>query len=63
MARIIVTTEQSDRLNVPVLLDELVWPDHLNNDHSAAQLMQRVGWAVTDAENVRRGLADPSAKN
>src|ERR1700676_1661163 len=35
MARIIVTTEQSERPNGRVLLDEFVFPDHLSDDHSA----------------------------
>jgi len=58
MARIIVTTERSERPDAPVLLDELVRPDHLSDGHSAAQLIQRLGWAVTDAENAERHLAD-----
>ena len=53
MARIIVTTEQS-RPDVPALLDERVCPEHLSDDHSAAQLIERLGWAITDAENTER---------
>jgi hypothetical protein len=33
-----------------VLLDERVRPEHLSNDHSAAQLVERLGWAISDAE-------------
>lgn len=54
MARIIVTTEGSQRPDAPVLLDEWVYPDHLSDDQSAAQLIERIGWAVTDADNVER---------
>ena len=50
MARIIVTTEQSERPDAPVLLDERVCSEHLSDDHSAAQLIQRLGWAINDAE-------------
>ncbi len=60
MARIIVTTDPTDRTarpDVPVLLDELVCPDHLSDHHSAAQLMERLCWAVTDAENTQRAAA------
>jgi hypothetical protein len=57
MARIIVTTERPEHLDAPVLLDELVCPDHLSDDHSAAQLIERLGWAVTDAEDAERRLA------
>ncbi|TMK27341.1 MAG: hypothetical protein E6G62_00265 [Actinobacteria bacterium] len=54
MARIIVTTEQSERPDTEVLLDEWIYPDHLCDDHAAAQLIQRIGWAVTDADDVER---------
>ena len=54
MARIIVTTEQSERPDAHVLLDERVCSDHLSDDHSAAQLVERLGWAITDAEDTER---------
>jgi hypothetical protein len=54
MVRIIVTTEQSD----PVLLDEHVGLEHLSDGHAAAQLVERLRWAVTDAEDAERVLAD-----
>jgi hypothetical protein len=54
MARIIVTTDQGEQLGAPVLLDERVCSDHLSDDHSAAQLIERLGWAVTDAEHAER---------
>ena len=54
MARIIVTTEQSTRPDAPVLLDERVCPEHLSDEHSAAQLIERLGWAINDAENTQR---------
>ena len=58
MARIIVTTDApSGGLAVvpdeaPVLLDERVYPVHLCDGHAAEQLIQRLGWAVSDAEDV-----------
>jgi hypothetical protein len=58
MARIIVTTDPTERPDAPVLLDEFVCPDHLSDDHSAAQLLERLEWAVTDAE--RTELAERS---
>jgi len=54
MARIIVTTDPTDRRNAPVLLDEHVCSLHLADDHSAAQLVERLGWAITDAEHTER---------
>jgi len=61
MARIIVTTDQSEQPDAPVLLDERVCSDHLSDGHSAAQLMERLGWAVTDAEHTERSLLDRAA--
>jgi hypothetical protein len=54
MARITVTTEQSERPDRQVLLDEWIYPDHLCDDRAAAELIQRIGWAVTDAYDVER---------
>jgi hypothetical protein len=54
MARIIITTEQTDRPDAPVLLDEWIYPDHLCDDRNAAQLIERIGWAVTDAHDLER---------
>lgn len=54
MPRIIVTTEHSERPDAPVLLDEWVYPEHLHDDHAAAQLVERIGWAVSDASDVER---------
>jgi hypothetical protein len=54
MARIIVTAEPRERPDTPVLLDERVRPEHLSNDHSAAQLIERLGWAISDAEDAER---------
>jgi hypothetical protein len=51
MARIIVTTDRGGRSGAPVLLDERICSAHLDSDHSAAQLIERLGWAITDAEN------------
>jgi hypothetical protein len=54
MPRIIVTTEGSARPDAPVLLDEWVYPEHLNDNHSADQLIERIGWAVNDADDIER---------
>ncbi|MHB8531734.1 MAG: hypothetical protein ACYDC2_03335 [Solirubrobacteraceae bacterium] len=57
MARIIVTTDQPGRspaqtldTDASVMLDERVDSVHLCDDHASAQLMERLAWAVTDAE-------------
>ena len=54
MARIIVTTDSSSENSAPVLLDESVYSVHLDNDHTAAQLIERLGWAINDAESTER---------
>jgi hypothetical protein len=54
MARIIVTTDPTHNHAAPVLLDESVYSMHLDNDHNAAQLIERLGWAINDAENTQR---------
>ncbi len=50
MARIIVTTDTSGSDEQRILLNEGVCPEHMSDEHSASQLLERLGWAVTDAE-------------
>jgi hypothetical protein len=54
MARITVTTDATNQHASPVLLEESVYSIHLDNDHTAAQLIERIGWAMTDAEDTQR---------
>ena len=54
MARIIVTTDPSEQSEAPILLEESVYSVHLDDDHAAAQLIERLGWAINDAESVER---------
>jgi hypothetical protein len=60
MARIIVTTDPKSRSKAPdlskgatVMLDERVDSVHLCDDHASAQLIERLAWAVTDAEQAQ----------
>ena len=50
MARIIVTTNTRGSHEQGILLDEDVCPEHMSDEHTASQLLERLGWAVTDAE-------------
>ena len=57
MPRIIVTSDpvgeregSTPREQASVLLDERVDSMHLCDDHAAEQLIQRLAWAVADAE-------------
>jgi hypothetical protein len=54
VARIIVTTDPTTDRAAPVLLDESVYSIHLDNEHNAAQLIERLGWAINDAESVQQ---------
>jgi hypothetical protein len=63
MARIIVTTDPTDHAtrrvdegNTAVLLDERVSSLHLCDDHVAEQLIERLAWAISDAEDSQRSL-------
>jgi hypothetical protein len=50
MARIIVTADTRGSDEQRILLDEGVCPAHMSDEHSASQLLERLGWAVTEAE-------------
>jgi hypothetical protein len=55
MPRIIVTTDLSPHVDDgPVLLDERVHAVHLSSDHAAAQLVERLAWAINDAETAEQ---------
>jgi hypothetical protein len=52
---IIVLSNESADQDSTVVLSENIQPEHLTSDHHAAQLIERVGWAVTDAKEVEDG--------
>ncbi len=52
MPRILVMTSQPSHVDTPVLLDEWVAPLHLSDGHAAEQLVERLGWALADAEEL-----------
>jgi hypothetical protein len=55
MPRIIVTTDPTDQCSeAPVLFDERVYSVHLSDDHAAEQLIERLAWAVSDAEDTQQ---------
>jgi hypothetical protein len=63
MPRIIVTTDPTDQQrtevdqgDTAVLLDERVYSLHLCDNHAAEQLIERLAWAVSDAEDSQRSL-------
>lgn len=50
MPTIIVLSNATSDQDSAVVLSENVQPEHLASKHHAAQLIERVGWAVTDAK-------------
>jgi hypothetical protein len=47
--RIIVTTDPLDQ-DAPVMLDERVATIHVCDQHASEQLLERLMWAIEDAE-------------
>jgi hypothetical protein len=55
--RVIVTTDPAEE-DAPVTLDERVETTHISNEHGSDQLLERLVWAIEDAERVEhRALA------
>ncbi|HTX32774.1 MAG TPA: hypothetical protein VMD09_15430 [Solirubrobacteraceae bacterium] len=54
MPRIRVTTELKPAREVVILLDERICVSDLGSDHFRGHLMERIGWAVADADDTER---------
>jgi hypothetical protein len=61
MPRILVTAEGTDGHEVAVVLKERVVPSDLESDHFSAQLVERVGWALSDADEIEHRAPPPAA--
>lgn len=60
MPRITITADPSDREGETVVLQERIVPSHIEDGHSADQLIERVGWAVLDATEIEaRDIRSP----
>jgi hypothetical protein len=53
MARILVVNDTQDQ----VMLDEYVHPVHIEDEHAAQQILERLAWAIKEASL----LYDPGA--
>jgi hypothetical protein len=63
MPRITITTDTTPKHGKPtVLLDEQVQSVHLSTGHAAGQLVERLRWAVSDAEQQRPTRTRKDAK-
>jgi hypothetical protein len=60
MAKIIVKADDPTG-DAPVLLEESVSAVHLSTGHAAHQLLERLNWALNDAEELERVEADALA--
>jgi hypothetical protein len=58
MPRILITTERVDNPDVLVMLDERIATSDLASDHFAGQLIERLAWALADAENTEHKPSD-----
>lgn len=56
MSRIIVIPDSAHPQleDCPVLMNEEVRPEHLQDAHSADQLIERVAWAICDARDAEQ---------
>jgi hypothetical protein len=67
MPRILITTEPIEKPDAGVMLNEQIATSDLASDHFATQLIERIGWALADAEATEdhvlgaRTLARPQA--
>lgn len=61
MPQILVVTDLRDDTDRAVVYRERVSLSDLDSDHFSGQLVERVGWAMLDAEELeRRDAQDPS---
>ena len=52
MPQILVVTDGSERSESAVVYRERIVLSDLESDHFSAQLVERVGWAVLDADEI-----------
>ncbi len=62
MPSIIVRAETSQEPEGAVLLRERVSPSDLESEHFSAQLLERVGWAVVDADEAEQTRLSRAAR-
>jgi hypothetical protein len=54
MPRIVVLADCGHNRHREVVMEERVVPAHLDSEHSSAQLVQRIGWAIIDADDLEQ---------
>jgi len=58
MPRMLVMTEPAEQARAEVMLSEHVATGDIASDHFAAQLVERIAWALADAERLERRSID-----
>jgi hypothetical protein len=58
MPQILVTTNSHDDTRTDVLLQERINLPDLESDHFSGQLLERLGWALLDADDVEHRDVD-----
>lgn len=61
MPQILVLSNPHDGEQEVVLLRERIAPLDLESDHFSARLIERVGWAVVDADDLEHAPQPPDA--
>jgi hypothetical protein len=63
MPQILVVTDVPEASQSEVVYRERIALSDLESDHFSAQLVERVGWAVLDADELEHRDRDPSVIN
>jgi hypothetical protein len=62
MPRIIVLAECQADPDPRVVMEERVLVAHFESDHSSAQLLERLGWAIVDADELEQTSHDARSR-
>jgi hypothetical protein len=67
MPQILVVADAPEAAESEIVYRERIVPSDLESDHFSAQLVERVGWAVSDADELEqrdpRTIDDPAVIN
>jgi hypothetical protein len=63
MPQILVVADNHDGRRGKIVLRERVVPNDLASEHFSAQLVERVGWALVDADEVENPAASADRTN
>ena len=62
MPRVVVTTDANESEPARTLMDEFVDPVHLQSEHSADQLVERLSWAIVEAHSGEPAATRPRSR-